>query len=51
MIFSDDAFYEPIDFGILKVVTIGHDNSGNFAGWYFDKVGAVQYRISVRNSS
>ena len=37
-IFSVDAFYEPDDFGILEKVTIGHDNSGYAAGWYFEKV-------------
>ena len=36
--FSVDTFYEPNDFGKLIVVTIGHDNSGRWPNWDFEKV-------------
>ena len=36
--FSVDVFYEPDDFGMLDVVTIGHDFSGRYAGWDFEQV-------------
>ena len=44
--YSVDAFYEPDDFGIVEVVTIGHDNSGRGPGWYLEKV-SFPHRMHV----
>ena len=38
---SVDHFYEPEDFGILEAVTIGHDNSKDYADWDFHKVSFI----------